>query len=217
MMRRILVAATLLGIGSASQASAAPFTNGSFELGSDPGLYQPLGVGSTAIPGWEVIGSNIDYVGSFWQASDGSRSLDLNGNNGPGGIRQTFDTVAGQEYGLYMDLAAHHPPGLDLFRFHIGFNDFRADVAFLVDPASTRADMRWFTLFLGWYTATSDLSTLAIISDTTDPVFGPAIDNIRIVRPEDVVPPAVPEPATLSLLTLGLAGITWRRRRSVRR
>jgi choice-of-anchor C domain-containing protein len=216
MMRRVLAAAMLLAIGSARQASAAPFTNGSFELGSvDPGMYQTLGVGSTAITGWEVIGSNIDYVGSFWQASDGSRSLDLNGNNGPGGIRQTFDTVAGQAYAVLIDVAAHHPPGLDRFQLHVDFNGLRSGLGFGVDPDSTPADMHWRTFIFGWYIATGDLSTLSIISDTADPVYGPAIDNIRVVRPEDLFPPTtVPEPTTLSLLGLGLAGIAVRRSRS---
>ncbi len=74
-------------------AQAAAFTNGSFELGPDPGAFLPLPTGSTDLTGWTVTSGNVDYIGSSWQASDGSRSLDLSGA-GAGQIGQTFDTIA---------------------------------------------------------------------------------------------------------------------------
>jgi Protein of unknown function (DUF642) len=59
--------------------------NGSFEEGPDPGAFKPLDEASTDIKGWTVTRGQIDYIGSHWQAGDGSRSLDLHGSPGFGG------------------------------------------------------------------------------------------------------------------------------------
>jgi hypothetical protein len=56
------------GIANAAQ-------NGSFENGTDPGSFRTLGVGSAAIEGWSVAGGNVDYIGTYWQPSDGGRSI----------------------------------------------------------------------------------------------------------------------------------------------
>src|SRR4051812_50214875 len=37
-------------------------------------------VGSGLIPGWQVINGNVDYFGGFWQAAQGTRSIDLAGS-----------------------------------------------------------------------------------------------------------------------------------------
>ena len=81
-------------------AHAAPFQNGSFETGPTPGGYVTLSAGDTQITGWTVTGDSVDYIGSYWPAADGSRSLDLSGNAG-GGVAQAFDTVAGRTYRVY--------------------------------------------------------------------------------------------------------------------
>jgi choice-of-anchor C domain-containing protein len=170
MFRRILVAALAFTLGSITSALAAPFTNGSFELASsDPGSFQRLGVGSTVITGWEVFGSNIDYIGSFWQPSEGSRSIDLNGNSGPGGIRQTFDTVVGQFYRVTFDYAAHHVSEDDRFSFNVSVNEATGGsnltFAFLPVPGSARADMRWRSSSFVFF-AHDDLTTLSFSSLT---------------------------------------------------
>ena len=85
----------------ATSAGAATFTNGSFELGVNPGSsFVTLGNGSTGVTGWVVGGDSIDYIGGYWQAEDGSRSIDLSGNAN-GSIAQTFDTVANQTYQVF--------------------------------------------------------------------------------------------------------------------
>jgi hypothetical protein len=96
-----------LALGAGSSAQAASFTNGSFELGSDPGSFSTVFQGDGAtITGWLVggpSGASVDYIGSYWEAADGTRSIDLSGTSnypdGPikwGEISQTFDTISGQ-------------------------------------------------------------------------------------------------------------------------
>ena len=72
-------------------AHAAPFQNGSFETGPTPGGYVTLSAGDTQITGWTVTGDSVDYIGSYWPAADGSRSLDLSGNAGSFGLTRLGD------------------------------------------------------------------------------------------------------------------------------
>src|SRR5690349_14594364 len=76
--------------------AATIISNGSFELGPAPkqpsqGFDQYLG-GSTEITSWLVTGQGINLIFTFWQASNGSRSLDLN-DTAAGGVQQTLATV----------------------------------------------------------------------------------------------------------------------------
>ena len=97
-------------------ASAAPFQNGSFEIGGRQTSCNNtfnIPVGSTLIPGWTVSAGNIDWEGGppcGWQASRGTFSLDLVGNaaGGIGGIQQTFDTIPGVTYKVSFDLAGNY-------------------------------------------------------------------------------------------------------------
>jgi choice-of-anchor C domain-containing protein len=103
---------------SAEATQAAILTNGSFETGTLP---TPDGTtftaGSTAIKGWVVGGHGIDYIAAYWQASNGSRSIDLDSGTilgaGPydGSISQTFSTTIGQSYDVTFDMAGN-PDGL---------------------------------------------------------------------------------------------------------
>ena len=95
-MKKLILAVAALALPAV--AHAGPFINGSFENASvNPGSgFTNLAGGSTAITGWTVGGDSIDYIGGYWNAQNGSRSIDLSGN-APGSIFQTFDTVLGQE------------------------------------------------------------------------------------------------------------------------
>src|SRR5437867_11795365 len=83
-----------------AQSSVNLVTNGSFESASiNPGAsFITLNAGDTAITGWTVIGANIDYIGAYWNASNGTRSLDLDGYGAAGGVQQTFRTTPGSQY-----------------------------------------------------------------------------------------------------------------------
>src|SRR5262249_24519791 len=110
-----------LGLAAALLVAAAPgpgagpdggegsnlLVNGSFEEGPDPGAFLPVNKDSTDIKGWTVTRGQIDYIGSFWPAADGKRSLDLHGSPGFGGVSQTFPTVKGQKYRVTFALAGN--------------------------------------------------------------------------------------------------------------
>src|SRR4029079_18341039 len=98
----ILCTAALLLAITIANAQAAFFVNGSFESATvDPNNsafgFVEFNAGDTSIIGWIVDRDNIDYIGSYWQASNGARSIDLDGLR-PGSISQTFDTVIGSTY-----------------------------------------------------------------------------------------------------------------------
>jgi choice-of-anchor C domain-containing protein len=204
MIRQGCVLGALI-VAGASPAVAAPFTNGSFELGSvNPGGgWITLNSGSPAITGWEIFDGTIDYIGAYWQAADGSRSLDLNGNDGPAGIRQTFDTIGGGTYQVSFALAGN-PDGAPVTKsVQVTSGGVSQLFAFTIAGAS-RADMGWAYHSL-LFTAAGSSTTLSFLSDTAGAYYGPALDDVSVT--------AVPEPATLSLVALGLAAVARARRR----
>ena len=94
--------------GAASQAQALILSNGSFEDSSiDPGTFATLGVGNTSITDWIVSGGTVDYIGTYWDAADGHRSLDMNGLTN-GSISQMMQGLTiGQQYRVDFDLAGN--------------------------------------------------------------------------------------------------------------
>jgi len=95
--------------------------NGSFESGPNPnwyGGYLTLNSGSTALGSWLVTQGSIDLMDEAWEASEGFRSLDLNGNE-PGAISQTFKTTPGQKYKVSFDLAGNPDGGTQIKKLRV--------------------------------------------------------------------------------------------------
>lgn len=163
--------------GTAFAASAV--TNGSFETGVNPGFFLPLSVGNnTSINGWTVSAGQVDYIGNYWAASDGARSLDLTGSNGqPGAVSQTFATVAGHTYDVTFDLAGN-PAGLPTIK------TLNVDAG--GTPTSYTFDTTGHTLTsMGWepttyiFAATSSSTTITFRSLDSG-FYGPALDNVVV-------------------------------------
>jgi choice-of-anchor C domain-containing protein len=155
--------------------------NGSFEEGPDPEKFKPLDKGSTAIKGWTVTRGQIDYIGTFWQAADGKRSIDLHGSPGYGGVQQTFDTDKGKKYRVTFSLAC--TPGTGVKKVAVRAagkkGEFRCD-----GSKATYENMGWKT-HTWQFKAVADKTTLEIHTlETTDPERGPALDNVSVVAVE---------------------------------
>ncbi len=89
-------------------AHAVSVVNGSFELGTDPGgSFLTVNAGESSITGWTVDSGSVDYIGGYWAASDGLRSIDMNGLT-TGSISQTITGLTiGQQYRVSFDLAGN--------------------------------------------------------------------------------------------------------------
>ena len=156
--------------------------NGSFEENFENGIGESsLDKDSLSITGWKVINGQIDYLDSYWVASHGTRSLDLDGTPGVGGIEQTFETMAGTIYTVSFDLAGNIDfPGEKFLKVSIG--DTSREYVF-DSTGHSSSNLGWenksFT-----FTAISSSSTIKFESQSTDPSssYGPAIDNVCITE-----------------------------------
>lgn len=164
---------------------------------------------------------NIEFVKSGYSngsdtvgaAKDGDWFVDLNGTQGAGVIRQSFDTVAGQWYRVDYWISGNAGPGGVTMgdgakSLDAKWNNVTADSATYLHQAGDKwSNLRWEAhSFLAQASGSS--STLSFHSTST--VYnaaGPFIDNISVT--------AVPEPATLALWLAGIglvAGAARRRR-----
>lgn len=174
------IATVALSLGLVVGVHAASIgANGSFEMGTDPGIFTSLAaVDSTSIGDWTVTSGNVDYIGSYWVASDGDRSLDMTGSDGTAGsVSQTFATVAGHTYKVSFDLAGN-PVGAPVVKT-LEVDAGGMPQSYIFDTTGkTLADMGWAEQTFE-FTATGTSTTLTFASMDTG-FYGPALDNVKI-------------------------------------
>jgi choice-of-anchor C domain-containing protein len=206
-MRKTVFAA-IVAVALPAAAQAASIVNGSFENGTDPGTFTTVSAGQTNITGWDVLSGSVDYIGTYWQASDGVRSVDLSGNS-IGTLGQTVTALtAGQSYKVTFDVSRNPDGGVNPRTGVFSANGQTFNFAYS-DATNTRANMKWATVSYT-FLATGSSALISFASDSSGGCcFGPALDNVRI--------DAVPEPASWALMIGGftLLGATVRRRRPV--
>jgi choice-of-anchor C domain-containing protein len=195
---------------AAPTACAQTIVNGSFENGLFFGpQFDTLLSGSTNITGWTVGGLGIDWIGPYWQAASGTKSIDLSGLSAGSISQDNIATTVGQQYRVTFDMAGNPEGGpvvksLQVLATGGSAQNFTFDTA-----GKTRTNMGW-TTYLYDFVATSSSTTLSFTS-LNNTAYGPALDNVSI----QVIP--VPEPASILgvAAVAGLSVRTLRRRKAV--
>jgi len=189
-LRNVLVS-TLMAAGLASLAPAAManlLTNGGFETGTFSGWTQGGNTGATG------VSSSAIYVQS------GAFGAALGPVGSDGILSQSFSTDVGAEYRLTFWLRSD---GYTV-------NDFSAAVNSTVLYSDVNIGVQAYKEYAYNFMGTgSDSVTFTFRND-------PGFLSLDTVSVDKIADPqaAVPEPASLALIGLGLAGIAQRRRRA---
>lgn len=205
-----------------AQAYANLITNGSFEditnfVGNIEDAMD-IAPGGSALTGWQVVTYNIAWVGPTnpnpaalsAPIGGGSYFLDLTAYTdnaaGPfGGVTQTIDTTAGQQYTLEFDLGSSNvygqPVALQAMAGTLNQNFSNLLTGFSVwQHISTT------------FTATGPTTLISLQGTQGFQYIG--LDNVIVNANGGTPPPSVPEPGSLALLVIGLAGILYMRRQN---
>jgi hypothetical protein len=235
-MRRMKLALVAALLAVSPFASAQIITNGSFEFFTLTPPVAPAPWGFTfpaqgSLLGWSIPGGNVDLVqNTYWQASNGSWSLDLDGST-LGVISQTF-TAPGAGTNLFnlgFDLSGNPqgPPGVKLVKIDLvgahflgGLADTSRIAAFdtsaigTIPVAAPIANMQWQPWSFSFManalggSVTLSFTSLSNLISPGPYAFGPALDNVSVTQ--------VPEPGTYAMMIAGLALLGFMARRRLR-
>jgi choice-of-anchor C domain-containing protein len=197
--RRLMAAAisvvAMVALAASPVLAFAGVTNGSFESGTFSGApFDTLNAGSTDLEGWTIDSGSVDWIGSYWQAADGARSIDLDGN-AAGAISQTLATTIGNTYDVTFALSGNPFGGAAAKTLTVGASG-AASQSFTFDigiAGNSSGDMKWATQVYS-FVATSATTVLTFTS-TTPGAFGPALDDISVAETAPPTEPPTEPPA----------------------
>jgi hypothetical protein len=209
---QVLFLTAALGVATSPQANL--LTNGSFESGAfvnEGNNTMSPAVGSTVITGWTVENDTTAWIGTpnpfGLTASNGSFFLDLTNYQAGApfaGMSQTIATTPGATYSLSFDLGSSSQWGLP--------DSITASAAgtsqTFVSPMTgvdvwTNASMQFIA---------SSATTKVLLQGASGFNYI-GLDNVAVEFVSGPGPGQIPEPTTLALLGLGLAGLAVSRRR----
>jgi len=204
--------AVTLAVAAVAGAHANLVNNGSFELGTNPGSFTTVATGGSNITGWNVTSGSVDYIGTYWQAAEGSRSVDMSGNS-LGRLSQSFATIPGFLYEVSFAYSANpdSPNGglrkTDVAILETDTSNLLASSQVTWDvptEGNTKTNMMWKSASFT-FTAVDTQSTIQFDSLATNS-FGIAVDDVKVIE-------TVPEPATLAGLGAALAAFLRRKKK----
>ena len=155
--------------------------NGDFEGAQvNPGSrYEQIDSGSNRLNYWQVEVGNIDYIGGYWRASSGTKSVDLNGSI-PSAISQSFETVIGRTYYVEFDFSGNPVCDSPTSKvLEVSAANTSSVYPFSITGITTNA-MGWETRVFE-FVATEAVTTLKFTSRSVGRC-GPAIDNVRLTN-----------------------------------
>ncbi|MEW4490364.1 DUF642 domain-containing protein [Thalassoglobus sp. JC818] len=189
------------------------FLNGSFESQAQAG---PSRVSLSNLDNWTSSGGFILLergvnTTSNIAAADGDQFLSFGHNGASGGlISQTFDTVIGQEYSVDFQIATIQGTGLSTIVASAfdGLNLLGSTTSSTPDNSND-----WVAGNTLKFIATSLTSTLQLQNTSGGGFANLALDDVTVTASNS---PVVPEPSTMALFGIALAGAGGRvvRRRS---
>jgi choice-of-anchor C domain-containing protein len=187
------VALVLLAAPGAA-LGAASIENGSFESGTyTEGPWNLFYAGSTSVTGWTIENGSIDATFAYWVASDGTVSIDLNGQDA-GTISQALTTTVGGSYVVSFDLAGNPACGPTLKTLTVSATGAAPEPMTFDTAGSTFGDMNWSTRQYA-FVASDTATVLTFASSTAGTPCGPALDNVRLA--ETLPPPTTTVPGAL--------------------
>lgn len=184
--RGVCAIGSLVAVAAGNVASAQNLlSNGGFEQGpASVGPFLPLNAGALDIDHWRVTRGQIDLIESAWISAEGSRSLDLDGSPGSGGVAQTFATQPNRDYAVSFFLAGNGGTGPVIKTIWVTAAGATASVQF--DTTGTSfTDMKWQQVNWG-FRASAALTTIEFYSGDPVGFGGPGLDNV-VVRPASCV------------------------------
>ncbi|WCJ59534.1 choice-of-anchor C family protein [Fontisphaera persica] len=172
-----------------------PSGNWGFETPSGIGIYQFFVAGEN-LAGWTIENGTVEIVGPYWQAAEGSQSLDLNGIfEHIGTIYKDLQTTPGALYRLRFALSGNPEGGPPIKTMKVFWQgELLEELAFDTSGFS-KTNMGWR---YHEYTLTATGSVTRLKFQSTCPSFcGPVLDDISVTVPghgTPLMPASTPAP-----------------------